>query len=166
MNVSERIAAIINPTIEGMGFELVRVQVTGESRPRLQIMAEPIDGRNMDVEDCASLSRAISAVLDVEDPISSAFTLEVSSPGIDRPLTRAKDFDRWKGYEARVEMEHAVSGRKRFSGKLLGLSTEKPNEGELIKIEVEGEVYELPFEDLDRAKLLLSDDLIKASMQE
>lgn len=166
MNVSERIAAIINPTIEEMGFELVRVQVTGESRPRLQIMAEPIDGRNMDVEDCASLSRAISAVLDVEDPISSAFTLEVSSPGIDRPLTRAKDFDRWKGYEARIEMEHAVSGRKRFSGKLLGLVAEKPNEGELIKIEVEGEVYELPFEDLDRAKLLLSDDLIKASMQE
>ncbi|MDH5773095.1 MAG: ribosome maturation factor RimP [Rhodospirillaceae bacterium] len=166
MNVGERIAAIINPTIEGMGFELVRVQVSGESRPRLQIMAEPIDGRNMDVEDCASLSRAISAVLDVEDPISSAFTLEVSSPGIDRPLTRAKDFDRWKGYEARVEMEHAVNGRKRFSGKLLGLVAEKPNEGELIKIEVDGEVYELPFEDLDRAKLLLSDDLIKASMQE
>ncbi|MDH5187862.1 MAG: ribosome maturation factor RimP [Rhodospirillaceae bacterium] len=166
MNAGERIATIINPTIEGMGFELVRVQVTGESRPRLQIMAEPNDGRNMDVEDCASLSRAISAVLDVEDPISSAFTLEVSSPGIDRPLTRAKDFDRWKGYDARIEMDRAVNGRKRFTGKLLGLAPEKQGEGELIKIEVDGEVCELPFEDLDRAKLLLSDDLIKAATQE
>ena len=165
MNVSERIAAIINPTIEGMGFELVRVQVSGESRPRLQVMAEPADGRNMDVEDCATLSRAISAVLDVEDPITSAFTLEVSSPGIDRPLTRAKDFERWKGFDARVELEHGVDGRKRFTGKLLGLASEKSEQGELIQIEVDGEICVLPFDDLHRAKLLLSDDLIKAATQ-
>lgn len=158
MDASERVAEIIAPTITDMGFELVRVKISGESRPRLQVMAEPIDGRNMDVEDCASLSRAISAVLDVEDPISSAFTLEVSSPGIDRPLTRAKDFDRWKGFDVRIEMEQHESGRKRFTGKLLGLIEEN-----IIEIEVEGEVYKLPFSDLYRAKLLLSDELIKAA---
>ena len=158
MDASARVAKIIEPTIEDMGFELVRARITGEARPRLQVMAEPIDGRNMDVEDCASLSRAISAVLDVEDPITSAYTLEVSSPGIDRPLTRLKDFDRWKGFDVKVEMEQSEYERKRFTGKLLGLV-----DGNKIEINVDGDIYELPFDDLHRAKLLLSDELLKAA---
>ena len=158
MDASARVAKIIEPTIEDMGFELVRARITGEARPRLQVMAEPIDGRNMDVEDCASLSRAISAVLDVEDPITSAYTLEVSSPGVDRPLTRLKDFDRWKGFDIKVEMEQSEYERKRFTGKLLGLV-----DGNKIEINVDGDIYELPFDDLHRAKLLLSDELLKAA---
>ena len=158
MDASARVAKIIEPTIEDMGFELVRARITGEARPRLQVMAEPIDGRNMDVEDCASLSRAISAVLDVEDPITSAYTLEVSSPGVDRPLTRLKDFDRWKGFDIKVEMEQSDYGRKRFTGKLLGLVDDNK-----IEINVDGDIYELPFDDLHRAKLLLSDELLKAA---
>ncbi|MCK5166003.1 MAG: ribosome maturation factor RimP [Rhodospirillaceae bacterium] len=161
MDASSRVAAIIEPTIEGMGFELVRAKINNARLPLLQVMAEPVDGRNMDVEDCASLSRAISAVLDVEDPIASAYTLEVSSPGIDRPLTRLKDFDRWKGFEARVEMERGVKERKRFTGKLLGLV-----DGNKIEIDMDGEVYELPFDDLHRAKLLLTDELLKAVADE
>ncbi|MCK4940024.1 MAG: ribosome maturation factor RimP [Rhodospirillaceae bacterium] len=161
MDASSRVAAIIEPIIEDMGFELVRAKVNNARLPLLQVMAEPVDGRNMDVEDCASLSRAISAVLDVEDPIASAYTLEVSSPGIDRPLTRPKDFDRWKGFEARVEMEDCVKDRKRFTGKLLGLA-----DGNNIEIEVDGEVYELPFDNLLRAKLLLSDELLQSVANE
>ncbi len=161
MDASARVAAIIEPIIEDMGFELVRAKINNARLPLLQVMAEPIDGRNMDVEDCASLSRAISAVLDVEDPITSAYTLEVSSPGIDRPLTRPKDFDRWKGFEARVEMEDCVRDRKRFTGKLLGLIN-----GNNIEIEVDGEVYELPFDNLLRAKLLLSDELLQSVANE
>ncbi len=95
--LAERIAKLITPAIEAMGFELVRVQVSGRQRPTLQIMAEPNSGRAMSVDDCAEISRAISAVLDVEDPISGAYSLEVSSPGIDRPLTRAKDYERFIG---------------------------------------------------------------------
>ncbi|MCK5445402.1 MAG: ribosome maturation factor RimP [Rhodospirillaceae bacterium] len=161
MDAAQRVEQIISPAAEDLGFEIVRVQLSGDKRPRLQVMAEPNDGSNMEVGDCATLSRAISAVLDVEDPIPAEYTLEVSSPGIDRPLTRAKDFDRWKGFEARVEMNQMISGRKRFTGKLLGLG-----ENDVIRIEVDGETHDLPFDDLYRAKLLLTDELIQAATRE
>jgi len=154
MSLVNDIARIITPTIEAMGFDLVRVQVSGNQRRTLQIMAEPQDGRQMSVDDCADLSRAISAVLDVEDPISDAYSLEVSSPGIDRPLTRAKDYQRFMGHEAKLETTEPVDGRKRFRGTLVALE-----DGKLRLMADEGEVT-LPLDLIHKAKLVLTDALI------
>ncbi|MEQ8814876.1 MAG: ribosome maturation factor RimP [Thalassobaculum sp.] len=154
-----RLAAIVAPTIESMGFELVRVMLTGGRRPTLQIMAERADGSGMSVEDCAEISRTISAVLDVEDPIAGEYTLEVSSPGIDRPLTRLKDFRRYAGFEARVDLSAPIDGRKRFSGRLIGV-----DDADRVLMEIEPGVREaLPFEGIARAKLVLTDELVAAS---
>ncbi len=156
---SRRLEAIVGPPIEAMGYELVRVMVTGGRRPTLQIMAEKPDGSGMSVDDCAGISRTISAVLDVEDPISGEYTLEVSSPGIDRPLTRVKDFRRYAGFEARVDMAEPIDGRKRFSGQLVGL-----DEMDRVLVETEpGVQWALPFEGIARAKLVLTDALVAAS---
>ena len=149
-----RIEDIVAPTIVGMGFELVRVHVSRGGT--LQVMIEPADGRPMDVEDCANVSRALSAVLDVEDPITSAYTLEVSSPGIDRPLTRAKDYVRWTGHMARLETTEPVEGRRRFKGTLLGL------EDGIVKLRLEsGEETGVPLSAVSRAKLEMTDALIE-----
>src|SRR3546814_16657556 len=113
---TRRIEAIIAPSIEAMGYELVRVMLTGGRRPTLQIMAERADGSGMSVDDCAGISRTISAVLDVEDPISGQYTLEVSSPGIDRPLTRLTELRRYAGFEARIDVADPIQGRKRVRG--------------------------------------------------
>jgi ribosome maturation factor RimP len=156
MALSQVIERIITPTVEGMGYELVRLTVSGGQRKTLQVMAEPKNGRNMSLEDCSHLSRAISAVLDVEDPIDGAYSLEVSSPGIDRPLVRPKDYDRFAGFEAKLETRAPIDGRKRFKGKLLGL------EAQNVKIEVEGAPLALPFEEIEKAKLVLTDELIAA----
>jgi len=159
MSLLSNIARIITPTIEAMGFELVRVQISGNQRRALQIMAEPKDGRQMSVDDCADLSRAISAVLDVEDPISEAYSLEVSSPGIDRPLTRPKDYERFLGHEAKLETIEPVDGRKRFRGTLLAVA-----DGSLRLMAEEGEVT-LPFDNIHKAKLVLTDALIALHQQ-
>ncbi len=156
--VDQRIAAIVEPTIQGMGFELVRLRLMGGKRMTLQIMAERPDG-TMEVEDCAGLSRQLSVVLDVEDPIEREYTLEVSSPGIDRPLTRLADFDRWEGYEARLETAELVDGRKRFRGVLAG------TEGSEVLIEVEEGTIGLEFDWLSDAKLVLTDELITESLK-
>jgi ribosome maturation factor RimP len=156
MALSQTIERIITPTVEGMGYELVRLTVSGGHRKTLQVMAERKDGLNMSLDDCTQLSRAISAVLDVEDPIEGAYSLEVSSPGIDRPLTRPKDYDRFAGFEAKLETRAPIEGRKRFKGKLLGL------EAQNVKIEVEGAALALPLEEIEKAKLVLTDDLIAA----
>jgi len=149
-----RIEDIVAPTIVGMGFELVRVHLSRGGT--LQVMVEPADGRPMDVEDCANVSRALSAVLDVEDPITSAYTLEVSSPGIDRPLTRAKDYVRWTGHMARLETTEPVEGRRRFKGTLLGL------EDGIVKLRLEsGEETGVPLSAVSRAKLEMTDALIE-----
>lgn len=154
-----RIEGIVTPSIEAMGFDVVRVLVTGGQRPTLQIMADRRDGSMISVDDCAEISRTVSAVLDVEDPIAGEYTLEVSSPGIDRPLTRIKDFERWAGFDARVDMAVPVEGRKRFSGRLKGVA-----DGERVQIEIEGgALAELPFDDISRAKLVLTDALLEAS---
>ena len=149
-----RIEDIVAPTIVGMGFEVVRVHLSRGGT--LQVMIEPADGRPMDVEDCANVSRALSAVLDVEDPITSAYTLEVSSPGIDRPLTRAKDYVRWTGHMARLETTEPVEGRRRFKGTLLGL------EDGIVKLRLEsGEETGVPLSAVSRAKLEMTDALIE-----
>ncbi|MGZ0187409.1 MAG: ribosome maturation factor RimP, partial [Alphaproteobacteria bacterium] len=121
MQRDNRITAAIRPTVEDMGFQLVRAQMTGTVRPILQIMAEPSSGGAMTVQNCADLSRALSAVLDVEDPVGGAYTLEVSSPGVDRPLTRPQDFETYAGFDARVELDQAIDGQRRLKGKLCGI---------------------------------------------
>ncbi len=156
-----QIEQIIAPTLASMGFDIVRVTVTGgEERKTLQVMAEHSDLKEtMTVENCSDISRAIEAMLEVEDPIAGAFRLEVSSPGIDRPLTRLADFARFVGFDARIEMSINIDGRRRFKGKLLGV------EGEAIHLDLEeeeAEVY-LRFQDMSRAKLLLTDELIAAA---
>jgi ribosome maturation factor RimP len=159
MALSQVIERIITPTVEGMGYELVRLTLSGGQRKTLQVMAEPKDGRHMSLEDCTKISRAISAVLDVEDPIEGAYSLEVSSPGIDRPLTRPKDYERFAGFEAKLETRAPIDGRKRFKGRLRGL------EAGQVKIEVDGVTLALPLEEIDKAKLVLTDDLIAAYQQ-
>lgn len=161
MSIEDRISALIAPSIESMGYELVRVLLQGEKRQVLQIMAERADRQPMTVEDCADISRSISAVLDVEDPIPSAYSLEVSSPGIDRPLTRIKDYERFSGLEVKVESLRPVDGRKRFRGMLKGL-----DESDNVRLEVEGQELLIPFTDIHRAKLVLNDELIAAAQLE
>jgi ribosome maturation factor RimP len=155
--IDRRLAAIVAPVIEGMGFELVRLRLMGGRRAVLQIMAERPEG-GIEIEDCARISRAVSAVLDVEDPISGEYTLEVSSPGIDRPLTRLKDFARYEGYEAKLETEVAIDGRKRFKGELRGVQ-----DGEVL-IEIPEGVIGLAFDLLAEAKLVLTDALVAESL--
>jgi ribosome maturation factor RimP len=153
-SLAERVESRITPTIESMGYDIVRVEITGKEPLVLQIMVERQDEKQLDVEDCASVSRAISALMDVDDPIDDAYTLEVSSPGLDRPLVRPQDFDRFAGYEAKVEAERLINGRKNFKGRLIGL------EENVVKISVDDTVMEVPIVDIKRAKLLLTDELI------
>jgi ribosome maturation factor RimP len=157
-SLDRRLAEIVQPTVEGMGFELVRVRFIGGKTPTVQIMAERPDGR-MEVEDCATLSRALSAVLDVEDPIESEYNLEVSSPGIDRPLTRLEDFDRWAGFVAKLETDAPIDGRKRFKGVIEG------RDGEDVLIALDQGLARAPFAALSDAKLVLTDELVAASLK-
>ena len=158
-SIDQRLAAILTPVVEGMGYELVRVRLMAGRNKTLQIMADRPEG-GIDVDECGEISTAVSATLDVEDPIEDAYTLEVSSPGIDRPLTRLKDFDVWAGYEAKIETTELIDGRRRFRGTLQGLE-----DGEvLIEVEAEGQgrvTIGLPFDWLADAKLMLTDDLIR-----
>jgi ribosome maturation factor RimP len=162
--VAARVAAIIEPVVEDLGFRLVRVRVTGTNGCTVQIMAERPDG-TMTVEDCETVSRAVSPPLDVDDPIGRAYYLEVSSPGIDRPLVRATDFDRWAGHDAKIEMAVPLDGRKRFRGFIRGV------EGDAVAIEMpdvkEGQerVARLPLSDLGEARLVLTDELIRESLR-
>jgi ribosome maturation factor RimP len=155
--IDRRLAAIVSPTIEGLGFELVRIRLMGGKRATLQIMAERPEG-GIEVADCARISRAVSAVLDVEDPISGEYTLEVSSPGIDRPLTRLKDFGRYHGYEVKLETSELIDGRRRFRGVLAGLQDEE------VLIEIAEGTIGLQFDWLTDAKLVLTDALIAESL--
>ena len=127
--MDRRLADIVTPVIEGLGFELVRIRLMGGATRTLQIMADRPDG-GIEVDDCGAISTAVSAVMDVEDPIEENYVLEVSSPGIDRPLTRLKDFEMWKGWEARVETTELIDGRRRFKGTLAG------TEGDEVLIEI------------------------------
>jgi len=162
--IDRRLAEIVTPVIEDMGFELVRVRLMGGSNTMktLQIMAER-PGGGIEVDECAQISTAVSAVLDVEDPITDPYALEVSSPGIDRPLTRLKDFETFEGYEARLETSQMIGGQKRFKGVLAGVE-----DGEvLINLDQGHEVTTigLQFDWLADAKLVLTDELIKEMLK-
>ena len=158
-----RIERLIEPALAAMGYDVVRVMLRGGHAPTLQIMAERKDGVSMTVDDCADISRALSALLDVEDPITSAYTLEVSSPGIDRPLIKPADYERFAGFEARLETVLPVAGRKRFRGRLMGLAGEDVRLREAATgAEQENETL-VPLAAIARAKLVLTDDLIAAT---
>jgi len=159
MDLESRLQDLITAPLEAMGYELVRVQFQGKTHPTLQIMAERADGAGMTVDDCAEISRSLSALLDVEDPIQGGYVLEVSSPGIDRPLTRPKDFQTWAGFEAKLETLVAVDGRKRFRGRLLGL------EQDSVRIALDTGEALVPLADMKSAKLVLTDELIDAVTQ-
>jgi ribosome maturation factor RimP len=153
-----KLLELLDPVAEAAGYEIVRLRLMGGTEQRrLQIMAErPSDG-DMNVEDCARLSRAISEVMDAADPISGEYLLEVSSPGVDRPLTRLKDFETFEGYEARLELDRLAEGRKRFKGMLVGVEDDQV----AIDLEGEEETALVPFAWITEAKLVLSDELMK-----
>jgi ribosome maturation factor RimP len=150
---------LIEPEVRHLGYDLVRVMmIGGTSDPTLQVMAERPDTRQLDLADCERISRRLSEVLDLADPIAGSYRLEVSSPGIDRPLTRLKDFGDWKGYDARLTLAEPHEGRKQYTGELRGL------EGELVLIRTKNdESHALPYSEISSAKLLLTDKLIKAT---
>ena len=150
---------IIEPAVEAAGFKLVRLRLMAGKTKTLQIMAERPDG-TMNVEDCAQLSRALSGFLEAEDPIEGEFHLEVSSPGIDRPLTRQSDFARWSGHEAKIELVNPdENGRKKFRGMLLGL------DGNDVVIDIDGQRRPLAFDGIAEAKLVLTDKLIAEDLK-
>jgi ribosome maturation factor RimP len=158
-----RVANIIEPTVVGLGFRLVRVKLSAMNGTTLQIMAERPDG-SMNVDDCEVLSRDLSPLLDVEDPIDREYHLEVSSPGIDRPLVRRSDFEQWGGHLAKIELEQPLNGRKRFRGRLAGV------EGDTVRVALEnaaeGEPHAaVPLGAIGEAKLVLTDDLLKESLR-
>jgi ribosome maturation factor RimP len=153
-----RLADIVAPTLADMGYELVRVTVLGRDRPTVQVMADRADGSQIAVEDCEAISHALGAVIDVADPIAGAWTLEVSSAGIDRPLTRVKDWNRFAGHQARAEVTYPVEGRKRFTGIVLGADETHAR----MRLE-DGSEVALPLADIRRAKLILTDALIEAT---
>ncbi len=162
--LAARVAAIAEPVIEDLGYRLVRVKVSGADGCTVQIMAERPDG-SMDVDDCETISRALSPVLDVADPIDRAYRLEISSPGLDRPLVRKSDFDRYTGHLARIEMEVPVDGRKRFRGFLAGTENETARlQRESVAEGEEPEVL-LPITEMSEAKLVLTDELVADALR-
>jgi ribosome maturation factor RimP len=155
--LQERIAAIIEPSLTGMGYALVQVRMMESNHRRtLQIMAERLDEKNMTVEDCAAISHQVSALLDVEDPIKEAYALEISSPGIDRPLITRADFERHLGFDVKAESKMAIEGRKRFKGVITGVEGD-----EIVMTLTEGNVARIALHNLHSAKLLLTDKLIE-----
>lgn len=155
MDLESRVASLIEPSIEALGYDLVRIRLGGGEHRTLQVMAERKDRRDMTVEDCAQISRNISAILDVEDPIPGSYDLEVSSPGIDRPLVRRDDFDRFTGHVARIETQRPLDGRKRFKGRIARLS------GDTVVVDCDGAEASIPYDEIVRAKLVLTDELIE-----
>lgn len=156
----ERILALVEPVAEAMALEVVRIRVMGGKKTTVQIMAERSDG-GMDVADCAKLSRAVSAVFEEEDPVSGEYNLEVSSPGIDRPLTALAHFERWDGFEAKIELDRLVEGRKRFRGVLAGVE-----DGSVaINLQGEEDTALIPFDWIADAKLVMTDALVEASLK-
>lgn len=152
-----KIQARIEPAIEAMGYDVVRVMVAGGQSVTLQVMAERHDGKAMTVEDCADISRTISTLLEVDDPITGPYRLEVSSPGVDRPLVKARDFDRFAGHRVRIEAGEMIDGRRRFIGALKGVREEM-----VVVVLDGGEEAAVPLHSIVRAKLVLTDELLAA----
>lgn len=163
MSSSAQIKKLIAPSLTDMGYDIIEIHISGSDQPSLQITIDRQDEETVNVDDCASVSRAVSAILDVEDPIEAAYTLEVSSPGIDRQLTRPRDFERFAGLEAKVELEEAIDGQRRFKGKLLGFVDDHVH----LETDFQGERVEiaLPYSDVKQAKLVMSDALMKATAE-
>ena len=157
MEQTHRVEELLAPSLEAVGFELVRVRYGGPGRPTLQIMIERSDRAALTVEQCAAASKTISALLDVEDPIGGAYNLEVSSPGLDRPLTRIGDFERFAGFEAKIEVTTPIDGHKRFRGQVLGV------ENGNVRISRHDGCAIVPFDTIKKAKLILTDELISAA---
>ncbi|SHL24858.1 ribosome maturation factor RimP [Roseibium suaedae] len=159
-----RVSAIVEPVIEDLGYRLVRIKISAANGCTLQIMAERPDG-TMTVDDCETISRGVSPALDVDDPINRAYHLEISSPGIDRPLVRVSDFDRWSGHELKVELSTMIDGRKRYRGLLLGTK----DGAALVRLsdvkKGEEDTVSLPMDHIGEARLVLTDDLITAALQ-
>ena len=162
-NLSE-LQSLIEPVAQSLGFSIVRVRLSAAHHPVLQIMAERADG-SMEVEDCARLSRAISALFEEVDPIESEYSLEVSSPGIDRPLTRRRDFESYSGHEARLELRSPIEGRKRVRGKLKGLSGEDVLIETTVGVEQATAILPVPYALIGEAKLVLTDALIEEDLK-
>jgi ribosome maturation factor RimP len=155
-----QVTELIEPTLHDMGFELVRVLMSGGQRPTLQVMVERVDQEPVTLDQCAEVSHALSAVLDVADPLPGAYRLEVTSPGLDRPLVRPADYERFAGFEVRLETELPIEGRRRFRGRLLGLA------GDQVRLALpEGETS-IPFDAIKKAKLVLTDELLAAAQSE
>jgi len=158
----ETLHKIIDPVAESMGYDIVRIALLNSptgGAVTLQVMAERPDGAML-IEDCEKLSREISVLLDVEDPVSGEYVLEVSTPGIDRPLTRRKDFENYAGYIAKIELSAPQQGRRRYRGILLGMADDR------VRIDVDGEVFEVDFDNIHRAKLVLTDELLAAASRQ
>jgi ribosome maturation factor RimP len=156
-----RLLELLDPVAEAAGYEIVRLRLMGGATRRLQIMGERPDGQ-MEVSDCVALSRAISEVMDAADPITGEYTLEVSSPGIDRPLTRLQDFETYAGLEARMELDRLAEGRRRFRGRLAGIE----DQNVLIDLEGEEDTACVPFAWVSEAKLILNDELMQRGAAE
>lgn len=153
---------LLEPIIDKMGFEVVRIMTIGVQKPTLQIMIDRKDGKNLVVDDCAAVSRAVSQVLDEKDPIEGEYSLEVSSPGLDRPLTKPEHFKRFAGYEVKIETDEVVEGRKRFKGKVASVD----NHNVIDFVMDDGKEYKIPFEVINKAKLVLTDELLGENMAE
>lgn len=160
MQKKHHLQDMLEPTINNLGFDLVRILTIGNVNPTLQIMIERKDRQNMVVDDCATVSRAISAVLDEKDPISGKYTLEVSSPGLDRPLVNLENFIRFAGFEAKVETDVEIEKRKRFKGRIVRV------ENDNIILLMDDKEWLIPFNAVAKAKLLLTDELIAAAQAE
>ena len=157
--VDSGIERLVTPALEEMGFTVVRVRLTGQPERTLQIMVELLDGSTVTVDDCGKISRAVSALLDVEDAVKGTYHLEISSPGIDRPLVKPADFERYAGHVAKIETRRPREGRKRFRGRLLGLA------GDAVRIEGEDGLAAIPLAEIVAAKLVLTDELIAEAMK-
>jgi len=162
--LSARVAGIVEPVIEGLGYRLVRVRVSGADGCTVQVMAEKPDG-TMLVEDCEAVSRALSPAFDAADPIDRAYRLEISSPGIDRPLVRRSDFERYAGHVVKIEMAVPIDGRKRFRGVLLGVQGETARIGAEDGKAVEPPEFLLPIDDMAEAKLVLTEALVTEALR-
>ena len=147
---------LLNPVVEKLGYKLVRVMTIGAKNPTLQVMIDRLDGNDITVDDCATVSRALSDVLDEKDPIENQYSLEVSSPGIDRPLTKLQHFVRFVGYEAKIETIQPVENRKRFKGKILAV-----DDSQNISFDMDGVQYLIAFDNVAKAKILLTDELLQ-----
>ena len=154
-----RLEGLIVPTLDALGYGLVRLLVSGRHAPTLQVMAERQDGRPMGVEDCTAISVALSRLFDAEDPVSVSYTLEVSSPGLDRPLTKAADYDRFKGRSAKIETYRPLNGRRRFQGKLVGAG-----EGQ-VRLDMPEGTVTIALDDIARAKLIIDDAFLRDSLR-